>query len=108
MPERSYKIALRSAEEWQRLMDPKAPRLPTEKLRVNVDLGFKVDLNSVVSRSFSKGYELRRYAKDQREELEAAGRTWEEPSALFDRIMADFREELELALRDAMPWDDEL
>lgn len=108
MPERSWKIALRGEEEWKRRLDPDVPRHPHEKLKVRLDWAFKVDLNGAVSRSMSRNLEIRRYAKDQREELEAAGSTWEEPSAVLDRLMAGIREELELALRDAMPWDDEL
>ena len=108
MPERSWKLALRGEEEWQRRLDPQSPRHPREKLRVRVDWAFKVDLDGSVSRSMSKTLEVRRFAKADREALEAAGSTWEEPSSVFDRLMAGIREELELALRDAMPWDDEL
>lgn len=109
--ERSWKLALRGDEEWQRRLDiakgHEAP-WPREKLRVKVGYAFAVDLQGMVTREFKKNLEIRRFAKADREAVQLHLGEWAEPSEYLDRLVADFRYELELALRDAMPWDDEL
>lgn len=108
--ERSWKLALKNEEDWKSGLDRTegAPKRPFEKLRVTASYGFNIELSGLVTREFRRNLSIRRFAKEDRAGVQYHFGEWMEPSAHLDAIVADFRHELELALRDAMPWDDEL
>jgi hypothetical protein len=114
--ERSWKLAAKAldARDWwmKRIEAPKDSEgkpiaRPYHKFRVKIDYGFGITLEGTVSREFKRGEGIDVFSRADREALTAWGTKWVEPSELFDAIVTDFKHELEMAMRDAMPWDGE-
>jgi hypothetical protein len=113
MSERSWKRAVKGEDqELLRYKDHKDSEgrrilMPSTPIRVMVKYGYQVELRGYAARNFDRKINFERFKESDRSALDAHGLEWKEPSEWLDEMVADFRHELELAMKDAMPWDGE-
>jgi len=115
--ERMWKQVLKASNSWDKRIglgedkprdaEGKIILYPNAKLRIRTDYGAIVVLDQGGEKSFKKHLSVERYSLEERKALTIYGDEWKEPSDLLDGIVADFRHELELMMREAMPWDGE-